>query len=386
MRKRSVLLLILTVVIFGAVFGFKAFGNRMMNQYFDTMPQPPATITAAAAELTTWDASLEAVGSMVAINGTEVTTEVGGIVESISFDSGAAVKAGDVLLTLNAKADRADLRSLLAQAALAKTERARIERLYKLESVPKSELESADSQAEQAIARAEAQRARVQQKTITAPFEGLLGIRQANLGQYLEPGKPIVTLQSLDPIYVRFGVPERELPQVRMDLEVRIELDGLAGRRYSGHISAIEPRVDPTTRNFNVQATFANPGHVLRPGQFARVRIALPQRNQVVVVVPRTAISYNPYGNSVYVVQEAGKSPAPGNTATTPDQAPQQVVRQRFIKTGEVRGDLVVVTEGLKTGERFATSGLLKLRNDSRVIINNTVPPASDRNPSPPNS
>jgi membrane fusion protein (multidrug efflux system) len=434
--KRMLLMLILVAAVFGAIFGFKWYGNKMMNEFMDAMPMPPAAVTAAVARTETWTDSLDAVGTLVAVNGTDVTTEAAGVVSAIRFESGQSVSKGDVLLQLDASTELASLRALDASLRLATTQRDRFRELYEgRRLVARADLDQRESEVEQLQAQAEEQRAIVARKTIRAPFSGQLGIRKVNLGQYLNPGDPIVSLQALDPIHLNFSLPEQRLGQVQVGQEVTITVDSQAGTAYTGTISAIEPQVEANTRSFTVQATLANPEASLRPGTFARVSAAVGGADEV-VVIPQTAISFNPYGNSVYVIADAQAAgagtgaPAPadaevatdaesdggqagppvevraedeadalaqadaeadatqaaaGGNGAAPGQAPTLTVTQRFVQTGATRGDLIAVTEGLQPGERVATSGLLKLRNGATVVVNDTVEPSADAQPTPEN-
>ena len=379
MNKRMMWMLIGTGVVFGGVFGMKWFGGKMMNQYFDNMPMPPAVVSSAVAKSENWAASLNGVGSVVASNGADVTTESGGIIAALHFESGARVKKGDLLVTLSAGTERADLARLQAQADLAQSEFARLERLYKLDAISKSELDRAQADLSAARAGADAQRAKLAQKQIRAPFSGQLGIRQVNVGQYLSAGTPIVSLQAINPVFVDFTLPEQNQAAVQNGQTVSVVVDSQPGRTFSGVISAIEPLVDSKTRNFKVRARFDNADEALRPGLFARASIGLASTANV-VTIPQTSVSYNPYGNSVYVIQSVKDKDADGKAVD------ELVVRRRFIKTGETRGDLVAVTDGLKAGEQVATSGLLKLQNDSKVKINNTVQPSASATPTPTDS
>jgi len=379
MNKRMMWMLIGTGIVFGGVFGMKWFGGKMMNQYFDNMPMPPAVVSSATAKSETWAASLSGVGTVVASNGADVTTESGGIIAALHFESGARVKKGDLLVTLSAGTERADLARLQAQADLAKSEYARLERLYKLDAISKSELDRAQADLSAARAGADAQRAKLAQKQIRAPFSGQLGIRQVNVGQYLSAGTPIVSLQAINPVFVDFTLPEQNQAAVEKGQTVTVVVDSQPGRTFSGVISAIEPMMDSKTRNFKVRARFDNADEALRPGLFARASIGLAKTASV-VTIPQTSVSYNPYGNSVYVIQSVKGKAADGKVTD------ELVVRRRFIKTGETRGDLVVVTDGLKAGEQVATSGLLKLQNDSKVKINNTVQPSASATPTPTDS
>lgn len=389
MNKRMVIMLIACVVVFGLVFGLKGMLNFGMNQFFDNMPFPPSTVTATEARADEWALSLDAVGTVRAVNGVSVTTQVAGEVEKIHFNSGDEVKEGDLLVSLDARADSAQLKALEAAARLSELDFDRFKKLFEQGSISRSELDRRQSERDQAIATASAQRERVAQKKIRAPFSGKLGIRQVDLGQYLNPGNAVVTLQQLTPIYINFSLPERDQTLLQQGLAVRATLSALPDDKFDGEISAIEPGVDAATRNFNVQASFANKEQKLRPGMFARISIQMPHSEQV-VVVPRSAIQYAPYGNSVYVIvrkdAEQDDSDVAAEEGAEQPTEESLIVKRRFVKTGTERGDLVAVIEGLKAGERVATSGLLKLRNDATVIINNKVQPPAETDPRPDNS
>jgi membrane fusion protein (multidrug efflux system) len=373
MNKRMVWMLVGCLIVFGGLFGVKWFGGKMMNQFFDNMPVPPATVSSAKVEAQNWRNGLSGVGSVVASQGTLVTTESAGIVAQVHFESGAEVKKGDLLVTLSAGSERADLQRLQSQAQLAETEFGRLKRLHDLDAISKSELDRAESDLQATRAAVAGQRERLAQKVIRAPFAGRLGIREINVGQYLNAGTPIVSLQALDPVYIDFSLPEQHIGAVQAGQIVTASVDAFQGREFSGVVAAIESQVDSSTRNFKVRANFANPDRALRPGLFARANITVGDEKQV-LVVPLTSVSYNPYGNSVYVIQPSD------------DNKEVLVVRRRFIKTGEARGDLVSVVDGLKAGEEVATSGLLKLQNDSVVIINNSVMPNASLTPTPSDS
>lgn len=379
MNKRMVWMLTGCVVVFGGVFGFKWFGGKMMNQYFDNMPMPPAAISAAAAQQIRWVDSLSGVGTVIASQGAMVTTEAAGIVAAIHAESGGHVQRGALLVTLSSGTEQADLQRLQAQARLAQSELSRIERLFKLEAVSKADYDKARADADAAASAVAGQQARLAQKQIRAPFAGELGIRQISVGQYLAAGAPIISLQALSPVFVDFTLPEQDLARVRIGQTVNTTIDAQPGRNFQGLVVAVDSLVDSKTRNFKVRARFDNDDKMLRPGLFARAAITLDQGRDV-ITVPRTAVSYNPYGNSVYVVQKVrGK----GGDGKPTDEL---VVRRRFVKTGEARGDLVVINEGLKVGEQVATSGLLKLQNDSKVLINNQVSPPAALAPTPADS
>ncbi|MBX3726463.1 MAG: efflux RND transporter periplasmic adaptor subunit [Xanthomonadales bacterium] len=391
---RMLLMLIVVGAVFGAIFGLKWYGSKMMNQAMDNMPMPPASISAAVVRQEQWGDSLGAVGSLAAVNGTRVTTEAAGVVSAIRFESGQQVARGEVLLQLEASTELASLRALEAGLRLAVTQRDRFRELYEERKlVARADLDQRESEVEQLQAQVEAQRALIARKTIRAPFAGRLGIRRVNLGQYLNPGDAIVSLQSLDPIHLDFSVPEQRLADIRTGLPVSAQVDAAPGRSFEGTVTAIEPEVDVATRNVRVQATLANPDGLLRPGTSARVAAGLGEP-RTVVVIPQTAVSFNPYGNSVYVIGSSQVASAGGDSDVAgPGQAspPVQVegdtltVSQRFIRTGASRGDLVAVLEGLRPGERVATSGLLKLRNGATVVINDRVEPTAEADPAPDN-
>ena len=377
---RMILMLLLTLLVFGGVFAVKAIIGAQTNKFFDNMPQPAAAISSAVAKTERWADDSEAVGTLVAVNGTDVTTESGGVVRGIEFEAGQPVKAGAVLVRLNSDNEQATLKSLETSARLAKVQADRWQQLGKDKLVSLDEVQQRVAAAASAQAQADAQRALIAQKTIRAPFSGELGIRKVNLGQFVSPGAPIVSLQQLDPIYVDFTLPEQRMDKLKPGTLVRATVDALPGQTFEGRITAVEPRVDPNTRNFTAQATLANPDGLLRPGAFARVGFALGGEREV-VVIPQTAVSFNPYGNAVFVITKTKRKEGETDMQGQPLTGDKFVVTQRFIKTGATRGDLIAVTEGLKPGEEVAASGLLKLRNDAEVTINNKIQPTTDAQP-----
>jgi len=372
MNKRMILMLVGVGILFGAIFGYKAFVDTMIGDFFDNMPMPTATITAGEAREIPWTRELEAVGSFTAVQGAMLTSEVGGIVREIRFENGSRVESGQVLLVLDDETDQARLRSLEVARRLADLELDRAQRLAAQNNISEAERTRRESEAEQAVAAVNEQRARIRQKSVHAPFDGELGIRQVNVGQYLSPGDPVVSLQSVDPIYLDFSLPERRIGEIRRDQTVTVRVDAL-GREVQGRVNAIEPAVTASTRTLRIQATVDNDDLGLRSGMFGRVRLEIGEPEDR-VVVPQSAVSFSPYGNSVYVVSE--------------DEAGRLIVNRRFVQTGERRGDLVVVTEGLSTGDRVATSGLLKLRNGSQVEISDdeSVQPRESLDPRPDNA
>jgi membrane fusion protein, multidrug efflux system len=378
--RRWALMLIGVVVVFGGVFAAKAFFTSKANAFFDNMPQPASAVSAELVELQNWSESSDAVGTFLAVNGTDITTESGGVVREILFEAGQSVNKGAVLVRLNTANEEASLKALEASAKLARTQADRWQQLGKDNLVSLDEVQSKLTAAATAQAQVEAQRALIAQKTIRAPFSGVLGIRKINLGQYIAPGAAIVSLQQLDPIYLDFNLPEQLTGKMVEGTSIQARVDAMPGEVFDGQVTAIEPMVDPSTRNFKTQATLRNPEGKLRPGSFAKVAFDLGNPHDV-LVIPQTAVSFNPYGNSVFVIETSERQPGEmdmkGNLLT----GKKLIVNQRFIKTGAARGDLIAVTSGLKAGEQIATSGLLKLRNGAEVTINNDVKPANDAAP-----
>lgn len=370
--KRMILMLFGVTALFGGVFGYKAFVGAMMADFFDNMPAPVVSITATDARALEWRDRLEAVGSFSAVHGTLLTPEVGGIVREIRFESGSFTEAGAELLVLDAETDHARLRSLEAAERFARAELERARRLVAQRNLPEAELTRRQSEADQAAAAVAEQRARIRQKTLRAPFAGELGIRQVSIGQFVAPGDAVVFLQTRDPIHLDFSLPERHVALLRPGQPVRVALDG-DDAQFEGRIHAIEPAVRESTRTFAVQAVLPNPDGRLRPGMFGRVTLETGAP-RTVTVVPQTAIRSSPYGSVVFVVD--------GNDGDG------LRVTQRFVQTGARRGDLVEITQGLAPGERVATSGLLKLRNDAPVRINDdpAVQPGADPDPRPANA
>ena len=372
MTKRMVVMLAISGVVFGGVFGMKWFGNQMMNEFIDNMPTPPVTISSTTVTPQQWAARLNAVGSLVAVKGADLTAEVDGTITKISFESGQSVEAGTELLSLESVAERGELARLEAQAKLAEIEQRRREKLYKRGTISKSEYDTALAETNVAKAAVEAQRGRLNLKTLRAPFAGELGIRRVALGQYLRAGDKIVTLQSLDPIELDFSLPEKQLGKVNPGRTIEIVVDALGGRQFSGEIIAVEPKIDAQTRNFDVRARFANPEKVLKPGLFAKVTVNLGEPTQV-LVLPKTAIQYSSYGDSVFVIRQQE-----GGDAEALD------VIQRFVTLGEARGDFIEVISGVKEGDEVASTGLLKLRSSQPVTIDNTLRPEPSLTPAPP--
>lgn len=357
MVKRLLLVLLLLAVVLGGVFAFKLFQLKMMQAQF-AQPLPPSPIAATHARQEQWQPRLPAAGSLVAVNGTEVTTEIGGIVKAIHFESGQPVKAGTVLIELEDSVDRAALEGARAERRLAEIKLNRAMDLIKRSAISKSEFDETQANADAAQARVAEKAAKLAQKTIRAPFDGLIGIRQVNLGQYLAPGSRIVSLQALNPIYADYALPERHLPQLSVGQSVELKVAAYPGRVFTGTVSALASAVESGSRSLSVRATLDNGEALLRPGMFAEVA-TLQAESQNVITVPQTAVSFNTYGNFVYVIIQG--------------EGTGLLVKRRQVTTGRVRAGQVEVTEGLSIGEQVVRAGLVKLRDGQAVVIDNSV-------------
>lgn len=349
---------------------------KAMAEAGAAMVMPPTTVTAVAASADSWGESLAAPGSLEAVQGVTVSAEIPGKVVRIAFEPGANVQAGDVLVQLDISTEEAQLRAAEATAALARANLARARELRMSGTNSLAELDAADAQARQADAQAESIRAIIAKKTIRAPFAGRLGLRQVNLGQILREGDAITSLQTLDPIYVNFSLPQQRIAQLAAGTPVQVTSDAAPGVTFDGRINAINSEVDATTRSLRVQATISNSGEKLRPGMYAAVQVLLPAQAEV-LTVPVTAVLYAPYGDTVFVV-ESKKDEKTGQT--------QQVLRQQFVRLGAARGDFVSVVEGLKPGDLVVTTGVFKLRPGMAVVIDNAMAPASSLTPRPKNT
>ncbi|CAA0082981.1 efflux RND transporter periplasmic adaptor subunit [Zhongshania aliphaticivorans] len=384
MSRRMVIMLLLSAVLFGGVFGMKWFGSKKMNEFLNAMPAPAVTVSSAIAEEMSWESRLESVGSLVAVNGADLTAEVDGVVTNIYFESGDTVKRGDLLLSMASASEQGELKRLQAQAELTELNRKRSEQLYERKTISKSEYDTAVAETNVALAAVQAQKGRLEQKSVKAPFDGQLGIRRVNVGQYLGVGVAIATLQKLDPINVDFSMPERYLSILAPGLKVSVTVDAYGDKNYEGQVLAIEPKVNPQTRNVDVRARLSNPDGLLKPGLFATVVVSLPNSDEV-TVIPRSAVNYTSYGDSVFVIQKNPDAPPPPDEPN-PMMGPYTdlEVIQRFVTLGDARGDYIVVSKGLAVGDELASSGLLKLRNKQPVIVDNSNALAPELDPHPP--
>ncbi len=356
MIKRLIIVLLTLGLVLGGIFGWKYYQAQQAAAQA-AMPPPPATVASAEVRAASWQPYLYTVGSLVAVQGIFVTTEIQGQVKKILFDSGQQVAQGTLLVQLDDSIDQAELEGLIAERQRAEIRFKRIARLYKQGSVSGEDYDEARLEFEAAAARVAAKRALIDKKKVRAPFDGLLGIRQANLGEYLAPGAKIVPLRTIDPIYADFSLPERHLSELSEGQELELTVQAYPGQTFQGEITAMDPGIDQNTRNVQVRAQLANPDGRLRSGMFAEVRVLLPERENV-LTVPRTAITYNPYGDSVFVIEE---------------QDDGLVVQRRPVETGNARGGQVEIIKGLKAGELVVRAGQVKLRNDQQVKIDNSV-------------
>ena len=373
MIKRMIIMLLAVGILFGGIFGYHAMKSRQMKKSMASFRPPPVIVTAMKAEYSSWQPQLRSVGSLRAVRGVDLTSEVSGLVRSVLFKSGDDAKEGQVLVQLNADSDIAKLHSLQAQAELAATVYERDAKQYAAQAISKAVLDADASDLKDKKAQVVEQAALVDKKTIRAPFAGRLGISTVNPGQYINAGDKVVTLQSLDQLYTDFYLPQQELSRISLGQAVVATTDTYPGRTFAGRITAINPEVDTSTRNVQVEATMSNPGHKLLPGMYASVEVRAGAARRY-LTLPQTAVTFNPYGETVYVVEQTGKGQK---------GKPVLTVRQTFVTTGPTRGDQIAILKGIKEGETVVTSGQLKLKNGSAVIIDNKVTPADEANPMP---
>jgi membrane fusion protein (multidrug efflux system) len=377
MAKRMILMLVAVVVVLGGLGFLKFHQVQAAIAQFSSFQPPPEAVTTVVAQEVRWDASLSAIGTVTPVQGVTVSADLPGVIERIAFESGDRVREGQLLVALDARQERAQLAAAEAARDLAKVHLDRMRGLREKGVTSQAELDDAEAELTQADARAGEIRATIDRKTIRAPFSGVLGIRKVNLGQYLTGGDPVVSLQSIHPIYVDFAIPQQEVQSLAAGTPVEVALEGAAGQTsttLSGRVNAVDAVVDEATRNVSVQAVFDNRDGLLRPGMFVEARVELAAGGAV-VPLPASAIQYAPYGDSVFVV-EALKGP---------DGESYRGVRQQFVRLGASRGDQVAVLEGVEPGEEVVSSGVFKLRNGAAVLVNNEVQPSNDPTPEPAN-
>jgi membrane fusion protein, multidrug efflux system len=372
MAKRMFFMLVVAATIIAGLGYFKLRQVQAAVKAGSSFQPPPVAITTTVAKQETWPSTLNVVGTMTAIHGVTVSADLPGTVDQIKFDSGKWVQAGDVLVELDTRQEDAQLAAMEAQRDLTKINYARMLQLVNEGVISRMDYDKATADQKAADANAAEVRAAIARKTIRAPFSGVLGIRQVNLGQYLAAGSPIVPLQSLNPIYVTFSVPQQAIAHVQVGHTVRVTSEDLAGLAFTGRVNALDSVVDQNTRNVQVQATLNNPQGKLRPGMFVQVEVGVGAQRSL-IPLPASAISYAPFGDSVFVVADM-KDPK-GQT--------YRGVRQQFVKVDGARGDQVGVVSGINPGDEVVTSGVFKLRNGAAVAVNNKVQPGNDPAPKP---
>ena len=370
MTLRLVIVLGLVIVLVGGAVGFNMVKAHFIKQAMAQNATVPQTVSTATAQYSDWQPQVQAVGSLRAIHGVEVTTEVAGLVRTIAFKSGTDARAGQTLVQLNADPDMAQLQALMAEANLADLTYHRDYIQYQAQAIGKAQLDTDAANLKSTREQEAAQAALVAKKTVKAPFSGRLGITTVNPGQYLNPGDPIVTLESVDPIYVDFRLPQDDLSRVVVGQAVHVKTDTFPGSDFVGKITSIDPLVDPSTRNFQAEAIVQNPDHKLLPGMFVRTTVDAGKQERY-LTLPQTAITYNPYGETVYLVRNPTK---PGGHPTA---------ELTFVTLGQTRGDQVAVVKGIKEGDVVVTSGQLKIKNGTELVVNNSVLPLSEPNPTP---
>jgi len=375
MIKRMIIMLVAVAVVLGLVFGFQTFKGVMTGKAMAgmaTMPQTVATVTASTQD---WQPESKTVGSLRAINGADLALDIAGVVDQINFNSGDEVKAGTVLMRLRPEDDLGKLESLKATARLMEITYERDEKQLKAQAISQAVLDTDEANLRSAKAQVVQQEAVLEKKVLRAPFDGRIGIRQVDVGQYLAAGTTIVTLQQLDPIYADFYLPEQQLAQLKVGSKVDLNADAYPGQRFSGKIIAIDPKVDTQSRNVQVRARFDNADRRLVPGMYAKVAVDQGCAARF-VTLPAAAITYNPYGSTVYVVDGVkGNADKDGVYKDDKGQPAQFGVHQTFVTTGQARGDQVSVLSGVKDGDVVVVSGQVKLRNGVHVVINNKVLP-----------
>jgi membrane fusion protein, multidrug efflux system len=372
MKKRLILTILALVLLISALAAVKAMQIGAMIDQGKKMVPPPETVTSAAVSVESWRGALSAIGTLTAVQGVTVAAELPGKLVKISFTPGSFVKKGDLLISQDTASEEAELPGAEAQVTMAKADLERAAKMLREKIVSQADYDRALAAHELALSRTNGIRVTIARKTIRAPFSGRVGIRQVNLGQILKDGDPIVTLQSLDPIYVNFTLPQQQLMQLQVNLPVRVICDALPGETVEGRITAINPLVESQTRNIQVQATVMNKEERLRPGMFVNVAVDLPLGEKV-LIIPATAVLYAPYGDSVFLIDKN-------------QQGNGEVLRQQFVRLGEKRGDFIAIASGLGEGETIVSTGVFKLRNGQAVTVDNRLAPNFKQAPAPENN
>jgi len=377
MTRKIVIAVLLVLGIAGGLVGVKALQIKKLTEVGKAYAPPPESVSSVIVREDKWQGTLSAIGSIVAVQGVTVTPEIAGTVRDIAFESGAVISKGELLIKLDASSEEAQLRAMEAQLDLARLNLDRERKLRQENMVSQSELDAAESTMKQTQANADNVRTVIEKKTIRAPFSGQVGIRQVNLGQYLDAGKPIVWMQTVNPVYADFSLPQQNLAQLSNGMPARLLIDAYPDRTFEGKLTAINPGLDQITRSISLRATFDNADQLLHPGMFARVQVLLPEKSDV-LVIPALSVLRAPSGDSVFVIEDA---------ASTNDTAKAGLkVRQQLIRVGMERGDFISVQTGLKAGEKIVSSGQFKLRTGMSVVEQNDVVPKSTEAPRPSDS
>ena len=373
MIKRMIIMLIVVGIVLGGIFGFIAFKGRMIKEFMSSQGEPLQTVSTITAGYLEWLPKLEAVGSLQAVQGANLSAEVSGIVEKIYFNQGDNVKLGTPLLQLRANDDIAKLESLKATSQLARITYKRDQAQFNVNAISKQTLDIDKANLDVAVANVTQQQALVDKKLIRAPFAGRLGIRLVDVGQYLDAGTAIGTLQALDTIFVDFFLPQQTLESLKIGQKVTLKTDAYPAQTFTGDITVINPKVDINTRNVQVRATLKNPKHRLLPGMYVTVNVAtgLAQRY---ITLPRTAITFNAFGSTAYRVENNGQDEK---------GKPKLIAKQVFVTTGDTRGDQIAILTGVNEGDTIVTTGQIKLRNGSPVTVDNSIQPSNDAAPQP---
>jgi membrane fusion protein, multidrug efflux system len=374
LRRRMTIMLFITILLLGLIFGFNQLKTFMIKYFISGMGLPPATVSTMVVGSSEWQPKLTSVANVRAFRGVDLSPEVGGLVDSVAIKSGMDVQEGEILIKLNDASDIAQLNSLKAMADLAKVVNERDRQQVAIQAISKNVFDTSKADAKSKEAQVAQQAALVAKKSLKAPFSGRVGIVMINPGQYVNPGDKLVTIQTLDPIFVDFNLPQSTAGQIAVGQEIIVTTDAFKDASFSGKITAISPKVDLNTRNIKIEAQLANPDKKILPGMFANVNIKVGDLENL-LTLPQTAVTYNPYGSTVFLAKPTGKKDKQGN----PGLEAQQV----FVTTGPTRGDQVAILKGVEAGATVVTSGQLKLKNGTPLIINNTVQPANSPNPQP---
>ncbi len=375
--RRSVVKIVLAVIgLFLVIAGIKVAQFVTMIKAGQAMVLPPTTVTSAKVGQANWVPMRTAVGSISPVQGATIGAELAGMVSKVGFQSGTPVKKGDMLIEIDASAEQAQLRSAEADGELSKADFERARGLAERKVISQAELDTASAKFSQKKAAVDNVQSLIDKKVIRAPFDGIAGIREVNVGQMVPIGQKLVTLQALDQVYVDFSLPQQQLSDITVGMPVKVTTDAIEGRQFEGKLTAVNSAVDPATRSVALQAALDNADHALRAGMFARVSVILPD-SKPTLFIPATAVLYAPFGNSVYVIEKKH------NDKTGKDAL---MLRQQFIRTGETRGDFVAVTEGLKEGDEIVSTGVFKMRNGMDVVVDNKLAPKAELSPTPANS